>query len=92
MDLRLFYTHSGDLGQGDTIELSLASEIPLDQRFYGIVEIVNTFSLTGKERTHIEGTIGLGWRKSFAGSDGRKVATRRKTPWNLFHGKTCKDA
>ena len=47
MDLRLPYTHSGDSQQGDTLELSLASEIPLGRRFYGIVEVVYTFSLTG---------------------------------------------
>ena len=44
MDLRLLYTHSGDSQQGYTLELSLASEIPLGRRFYGIVEVVNTFS------------------------------------------------
>lgn len=61
VDLTLLFTRSGDREQGDTLELVLATEVPLGRRFYAIAEVVETFELSGKNRNHIEGTLGLGW-------------------------------
>jgi len=72
VDLGLLYTFSGDPQQKDTLELSLAGEVPLNHRlaieFEGVTSLgYDTLSgQTAKPGVsggkNFEGTVGLGWR------------------------------
>ena len=65
LDLDLLYTFVGDSHEQDTMELALASEIPVVNHLFSVIaEVVHTIG-TGAEApvTHqTEGTVGFAWQ------------------------------
>jgi len=71
VDLGLLYTFSGDPEQQDTLEISVAGEVPLNHRLaiefefvtsVGSDTFLNQPTKPSGNGTDFEGTVGLGWR------------------------------
>jgi len=65
LDLSALYTYSGDPDQQDTVEISLAAQIPLNHKLDLLAELVDTietgYGAPGAGKNDFEGTLGVAW-------------------------------